>query len=447
MNVLAVCERPQVIPFKPQEVSVQKMPTASPESRTEGCRTESSKDTRVLKEVSTNVKENSQKNRSHETVAAVIKVISAGGGGANALNRMIEARLSGVEFISVNTDIQDLFNKSRAGVKVQIGAKVTGGRGAGGKPEKGESAAIEDQDAIKEVVAGADMVFITAGMGGGTGTGSAHVIAKIAKQSGALTVGVVTMPFDFEGRYKMMLAEEGLKKLRAEVDTLIIIRNQHLFRIIDNSTPLDKAYLLADEILCQGVQGISEIITETGFQNTDFADVQTVMLGKGEALMGIGSALGENRALEAVNNAIDNPLLEDTSIDGATGVLINIAGPETMTLVEINNIIKTVKEKCDPDVHLIHGIRIDNAFENSIQVTVIATGFQSVKLEETKKPAVEKEEASETFNYDEYVKRFERNKRPDFLPPRDYQDDLDVPTALRNYKAEEKTNIEPLELE
>jgi len=437
MNVLSVCERPQVIPFKPQEVSVQKMPTASSQGE----------NPRALKEVTTNVKENSQKNRSHETVAAVIKVISAGGGGANALNRMIEAGLSGVEFISVNTDIQDLFNKSKAQFKVQIGAKVTGGRGAGGKPEKGESAAIEDQDAIKEAVSGADMVFVTAGMGGGTGTGSAHVIAKIAKQSGALTVGVVTMPFDFEGRYKMMLAEEGLKKLRAEVDTLIIIRNQHLFRIIDNSTPLDKAYLLADEILCQGVQGISEIITETGFQNTDFADVQTVMLGKGEALMGIGSALGENRALEAVNNAIDNPLLEDNSIDGATGVLINIAGPETMTLVEINNIIKTVKEKCDPDVHLIHGIRIDNAFEDSIQVTVIATGFQSVKLPETKQTNAEKEEASETFNYDEYVKRFERSKRPDFLPPRDYQDDLDVPTALRNYKAEEKSAAEPLELE
>ena len=447
MNVLAVCERPQVIPFKPQEVSIQKMPTASPQGRTEGSRTESSNVQCALKEVTTNVKENSQKNRSHEIVAAVIRVISAGGGGANALNRMIEEKLTGVEFISINTDIQDLYNKSRADVKVQIGAKVTGGRGAGGKPEKGESAAIEAQDAIKEVVTGADMVFITAGMGGGTGTGSAHVIAKIAKQSGALTVGVVTMPFDFEGRYKMMLAEEGIKKLRAEVDTLIVIRNQHLFKIIDNSTPLDKAYLLADAILCQAVKGISEIITETGFQNTDFADVQTVMLGKGEALMGIGSALGANRALDAVNSAIDNPLFGDTSIDGATGVLINIAGPETMTLVEINNIIKTVKEKCDPDVHLIHGIRIDNVFEDSIQVTVIATGFQSVKLEETKKAAAEKDESSETFNYDEYVKRFEKNKRPEFLPPRDYQEDLDVPTALRNYKAEERKPEVPMELE
>jgi len=437
MNVLAVCERPQVIQFKPQDVSYPKGLTTSTQLRTEGLEVP-----RALKEVTTNVKDNMQKNRSQEAVAAVIKVISAGGGGANALNRMIDARLSGVEFVAINTDIQDLYNKSKSPNKVQIGAKVTGGRGAGGKPEKGESAALEDQDAIKEVIAGADMVFITAGMGGGTGTGSAHVIAKIAKQLGALTVGVVTMPFDFEGRYKMMLAEDGLKKLRAEVDTLIIIRNQHLFRIIDNSTPLDKAYLLADEILCQGVQGISEIITKTGFQNTDFADVQTVMQGKGDALMGIGSASGENRAMEAVNNAIDNPLLEDTSIDGATGVLINIAGPDTMTLVEINNIIKTVKEKCDPDVHLIHGIRIDNEFENTIQVTVIATGFNNVPQPEVKQVKTEKEETSETFDFNDYVKRVEKTKRPEYLPQRDYQDDLDVPTALRNYRAEERSSSE-----
>ena len=405
MNVVAVCERPQVIQFKPQ------------------------------REVTANVKENSHKNCSQQAVPAIIKVISAGGGGANALNRMIDAKLSGVDFIAINTDIQDLFNKSKADNKIQIGAKVTGGRGAGGKPEKGENAALEDQDAIKEVVTGADMVFITAGMGGGTGTGSAHVIAKIAKQAGALTVGVVTMPFEFEGRYKMTLAEEGLKKLRAEVDTLIVIRNQHLFKIIDNTTTFDKAFLLADEILCQAVQGISEIITETGFQNTDFADVQTVMQGKGDALMGIGNACGDNRAADAVNNAIDNPLLEDNSIEGATGVLINIAGPETMTLVEINNIIKTVKEKCDPDVHLIHGIRLDNRFDNAIQVTVIATGFQgAARAAEPVKKNPEKTEQSETYDIDEYLKRYEKTKRLDYLPQR--EEDLDVPTAIRNYKAE-----------
>ena len=415
MNVLAVSERSQVIQLKPQEVSFPK----------------------ILKEPAANVKENFQKNCSQQAVPAVIKVISAGGGGANALNRMIEAKLFGVDFIAINTDIQDLFNKSKAEKKVQIGAKVTGGRGAGGKPEKGENAALEDQDVIKEVVAGADMVFITSGMGGGTGTGSAHVIAKIAKQAGALTVGVVTMPFDFEGRFKMGLAEEGLKKLRAEVDTLIVIRNQHLFKIIDNSTTFDQAFLLADEILCQAVQGISEIITETGFQNTDFADVQTVMQGKGDALMGIGNAFGDNRAMEAVNNAIDNPLLEDNTIEGATGVLINIAGPETMTLVEINNIIKTVKEKCDPDVHLIHGIRLDNRFNNAIQVTVIATGFQGVRETEMPQAITEKTEQSETYDIDEYLKRYEKTKRLDYLPQRG--EDLDVPTAIRNFKAEEKT--------
>jgi len=417
MNVLAVSERQQVIQFKPQEVSFPK----------------------ILKEVTTNVKENLQKSYSQQAVPAIIRVISAGGGGANALNRMIEAKLSGVDFIAINTDIQDLFNKSKADNKIQIGAKVTGGRGAGGKPEKGENAALEDQDAIKEIVTGADMVFITAGMGGGTGTGSAHVIAKIAKQAGALTVGVVTMPFDFEGRFKMSLAEEGLKKLRAEVDTLIVIRNQHLFKIIDNTTTFDKAFLLADEILCQAVQGISEIITETGFQNTDFADVQTVMQGKGDALMGIGNACGDNRAADAVNNAIDNPLLEDNSIEGATGVLINIAGPETMTLVEINNIIKTVKEKCDPDVHLIHGIRLDNRFENAIQVTVIATGFQGARVIEPVQKIPEKAEQSETYDIDEYLKRYEKTKRLDYLPQR--EEDLDVPTAIRNYKAELPANF------
>jgi cell division protein FtsZ len=298
MNVLAVREKPQgyqshvvqsqVIQFKPQEA------------------------------LSVRVEEYPQSRRHEEPVPAVIKVISAGGGGANALNRMIENSLSGVQFIAVNTDIQDLHNKSKAEVKVQIGTKVTSGRGAGGIPAKGEQAAIEDREAIAEVLSGADMVFITAGMGGGTGTGSAPVIAKIAREMGALTVAVVTTPFEFEGRYKMRLAEDGINKLREEVDTLIVIPNQYLFKIIDNTTSYNEAYMLADEVLCHGVQGISELITKTGFQNTDFADVETVMKGKGDALMGIGFGIGEHRAMEAIKNAIDNPLLEDTSIDGAT---------------------------------------------------------------------------------------------------------------------------------
>jgi len=377
-----------------------------------------------------------KKTVSEEIFPAVIKVISAGGGGANALNRMIDNRLYGVSYISVNTDSQDLYNKSRAEVKVQIGAKVTGGRGAGGKPEKGEQAAIEDSEAIAQTLKGADMVFITAGMGGGTGTGSAPVIAKIARELGALTIAVVTTPFEYEGRYKMRLAEEGIEKLRQEVDTLIVIPNQYLFKIIDSKTSYDNAYLLADEVLCRGVRGISELITKTGFQNTDFADVETIMKGRGDALMGIGFGTGENRAVDAVKNAIDNPLLEDTSIDGARGVLINIAGPKDITLVEIQNIIKTIKEKCDPDVHIIHGLRIDPELEGNIQITVIATGFSKAGHVGKKSEDTVKTSDSDFIDYNEYVRMVEKTKRPEylsFLPQREYQDDLDVPSVIRNY--------------
>ncbi|MCL2880452.1 MAG: cell division protein FtsZ, partial [Treponema sp.] len=219
--------------------------------------------------------------------AAVIKVVGAGGGGSNAVDRMIEHGLGGVEFIAVNTDKQDLFNKSKAETKLQIGFAITGGRGSGGKPEIGEKAALEDRDEIAGVLRGADMVFITAGMGGGTGTGSAPVIAKIAKELGALTVGVVTKPFDCEGRFKMKLAEEGIKKLRESVDTLIVIPNQHLFKLVERSTTLKQACILADDVLRQGVQGISDIITKTGSINSDFADVQSIMRDQGDALMGI----------------------------------------------------------------------------------------------------------------------------------------------------------------
>ncbi|WP_461246398.1 cell division protein FtsZ [Treponema sp. R6D11] len=381
---------------------------------------------------------------------AVIKVISAGGGGGNALNRMVDANMAGVEFIAVNTDIQDLYKKSKADVKLQIGAEVTGGRGAGGNPEKGERAALEDQTAIAEVIKGADMLFITAGMGGGTGTGSVPVIARIAKQLGVLTVAVVTMPFEFEGRYTMRLAEEGIEKLRKEVDTLIVIPNQHLFKIIDSKTSYNKAYMIADEVLCRGVQGITDIIMKIGFQNTDFADVETVMKGKGDALMGIGYGTGENRALDAVKNAIDNPLLEDTSIDGATGVLINIVGPEDITLVEIDNIINSIRAKCDQEVHLIHGLCIDNKFENSIQITVIATGFPSEKQMNTNEsPSVDTID-SDFIDYNEYVKMVERTKKPEYIsyvPEREYHDEIDVPAVIRrhSYQKEENASLETME--
>jgi len=438
MNVLAVCEKVQ---------------TTSQQPRTEcsdGSRVLQFKPQEAMPFNAVCTGENEQAQRRWQDVPAVIKVISAGGGGGNALNRMIEEQMAGVEFIAANTDIQDLYTKSLADVKVQIGAEVTGGRGAGGNPDKGEKAALEDQVAIAEALRGADMVFVTAGMGGGTGTGSAPVIARIAKQMGALTVAVVTTPFEYEGRYKMRLAEEGIAKLRQEVDTLIVIPNQHLFKIVDSKTSFNKAYKIADEVLCRGVQGISELITETGFMNTDFADVETVMKGKGDALMGIGFGSGENRALDAVTNAIDNPLLEDSSIDGATGVLINIVGPEDVTLVEIQNIIKSIKEKCDPEVHLIHGLRTDASLDNSIQITVIATGFQNDKYTNVNNAVQAKTADSDFIDYNEYVRMVERTKRPDYLsylPPRECQDDLDIPSVIRkhNFHAEEKIVLEAAE--
>jgi cell division protein FtsZ len=422
MNVLSACEKPQVLQFKTQEVPA------------------------LLKVISAN--ENKERIIARSDTPAVIKVMAMGGAGGNALNRMIEACMTGVEFIAVNTDIQDLYKKSRAEVKVQIGAEETGGRGAGGKPDIGEKAALEDQAALADALKGADMVFLTAGMGGGTGTGSIPIAARIARQLGALTVAVVTMPFEFEGRHKMGIADAGILKLREEVDTLIVIPNQHLFKIVDNTISYNKAYMIADEVLCRGVQGISELITETGFQNVDFADVEAVMKGKGDALLGIGFGTGENRALDAVKSAINNPLLEDTSIEGATGVLINIAGPEDITLVEIQNIIKTVKEQCDSEVNIIHGIRNEPKLENSIQITVIATGFKSKKAAVVSHTTSAKVSNSDFIDYNEYVKMVERTKKPEYLsylPQR--EDDLDVPSVIRkhNYQTEEKPVMETVE--
>jgi cell division protein FtsZ len=377
--------------------------------------------------------ETDRKTRS-ETMPAVIKVVSAGGAGANALNRMIDTGLSGVEFISINTDIQDLKEKSKADVKVQIGVKVTGGRGAGGVPEKGEKAALEDQEAIAAAVKGADMVFIAAGMGGGTGTGSAHVIARIAKSLGALVIAIVTLPFEYEGRYKKKLAMDGIAKLTNEVDAIIVIPNQNLFKIIDSNTQWKEAYVLADKVLCLGVRGIAELITKTGFQNVDFADVETIMKGKGQALLGIGSGKGENRALEAVTNAIDNPLLEDTNIDGATGILVNIVASDQLKMVEINNILKTIKDKCDQDAHIIHGLHIDPALEDTIHLTVIATGFDNARSNEAKTPAAKKTIEKELFDITKHMQKHEQSRKEyiPYLPAKDYHNDLDVPAVLRN---------------
>jgi cell division protein FtsZ len=313
----------------------------------------------------------------NEQPPARIKVIGVGGGGCNAVNRMIESGLSGVEFIAVNTDKQDLMAKSKAEVKLQIGAKLTGGRGAGNKPSVGEDAAKEDQEKISDVSRCADMVFVTAGMGGGTGTGAAPVIAKISRDHESLVVGVVTKPFEFEGDAKMQKAEEGIKKLREFVDTLIIIPNENLFKLVDSKTSSLHAYALADDVLRQAVQAITDLITKTGLINIDFADVQSTMKDQGDAHMGIGLGRGDNRAKAAADAAIDNPLLEDTGIEGATRLLVNISGPETVSMIEIKDIMAAIKAKADPHVEIIFGQYIDTELGEDIKVTVIATGFNA----------------------------------------------------------------------
>jgi cell division protein FtsZ len=326
-----------------------------------------------------------------------IKVIGAGGGGCNAVNRMIEHGLRQVEFIAANTDQQAL-GMSRAENKLSLGTKLTGGLGAGGKPEIGEKAAMEDRDAIANMLRGADMVFVTAGMGGGTGTGSAPIIAQVACELGALTVGVVTTPFEFEGERKMELAEEGLAKMREAVDTLIIIPNEHLWSIIDKNTTKREAFLKADDVLRQGVQGISDLITVSGDMNVDFADVRTTMAGKGEALMGIGVGKGETRALDAAKKAVENPMLKDTTIAGAQHILINITAEDEIRAFEMREIADYVKEKADPKALIKVGTVEGSGPEDKLQVTVIATGFRgsNIKEAEISRP----QEEAKPGNYD-----------------------------------------------
>ncbi|MDR1444760.1 MAG: cell division protein FtsZ [Treponema sp.] len=370
---------------------------------------------------------------------AMIKVIGAGGGGTNAVNRMIECGLKGVEFISVNTDLQDLAEKSMAPVKLQIGQKLTGGRGAGGNPDKGEKAANEDFDLIREHVKGADMVFVTAGMGGGTGTGAAPVIAKAAREEGALTVGVVTKPFNFEGAYKMTLAEEGIKKLRDAVDTLITIPNQQLLNMVDRKTPLVQSYLIADDVLRQGVQGISDLITQPGLVNIDFADVESTMKNQGDALMGIGFGAGENRAAEAARKAIDNPLLEATTIEGATRILVNVAGNADLSLMELDEVINIIRNNADPNVVVIHGVTLDPKLEDNLRVTVVATGFSSKNSQHEKSGAAGepvKPRETDFIDINEWQKIRDRStvKQADFLSRRNgaySEEDLDVPAVIR----------------
>jgi cell division protein FtsZ len=341
---------------------------------------------------------------------ANIKVVGVGGGGNNAVNRMINEGLEGVEFIAINTDAQALLS-SNAGRTIRIGEKITRGLGAGSDPTIGQEAAEESREEVAKALEGADMVFITAGMGGGTGTGAAPVIADIAKNLGALTVAVVTKPFTVEGRKRMEKAQAGIDNLKNSVDTLIVIPNDRLLEVAEKQTSLMEAFKIADDVLRQGVQGISDLITITGIINLDFADVKTIMTDAGSALMGIGRAKGENRATEAARLAIASPLLE-ASIEGAKGVLLNITGGLNLGIHEANEAARIIQEVADPDANIILGAVIDENFEEEVQVTVIATGFDP-------KPVAKKEE--EGFDDDFDIKDFSG-------------EDLDIPAFLRRQK-------------
>ncbi len=308
------------------------------------------------------------------TASARLKVIGCGGAGGNAVNRMIGAGLRGVDFIAANTDVQAL-NQSLAPTRIQIGAGATRGLGSGGDPGQGRRAAEEDEQTIHDALCDSDMVFITAGMGGGTGTGAAPVVARIAKQTGALTVAVVTKPFQFEGRRRGRQAEEGLNELRAEVDTLIVIPNERLLAVVDKATSLTDAFAVCDEVLLKATKGVSDLVTVPGLVNLDFADVKAVMSNRGNALMGTGRAAGDRRAVEAAQMAVSSPLLEDVSISGAEGVLVNITGGRDLTLHEVNEASSVVVAAAGEDANVIFGAVIDPNMDGEIQITVVATGF------------------------------------------------------------------------
>ncbi|RXT15014.1 cell division protein FtsZ [Ammoniphilus sp. CFH 90114] len=359
---------------------------------------------------------------------AQIKVIGVGGGGSNAVNRMIEMGVQGVEFIAVNTDAQAL-QLSRAEQKLKIGEKLTRGLGAGANPDVGRKAAEESRELIENALRGSDLVFVTAGMGGGTGTGAAPVIADIARQMGALTVGVVTKPFSFEGRKRSMQAMAGVNALKEKVDTLIVIPNDRLLEIVDKNTPMLEAFREADNVLRQGVQGISDLIAVPGLINLDFADVKTIMTERGSALMGIGIGTGENRATEAAKQAINSPLLE-TSIDGARGVLLNITGGHNLSLYEVNEAADIVASASDQEVNMIFGAVINENLKDEIIVTVIATGFE----EASQKPSnLDKRPQATINNARTQVASAKEEERSEVRPFQNFNSNsLDVPTFLRN---------------
>ena len=361
------------------------------------------------------VKRNSRQS-SDESVAE-LRVIGIGGGGSNAVERMIEEGVEGIEFVAVNTDAQALV-RSSAPTRIRIGDKATRGLGSGGQPNLGQKAAEESIEEIRALVEGSDMVFIAAGMGGGTGTGGAPIVANVAREAGALTVGVVTRPFEFEGSTRARYAEEGIRELQDHVDTLVIIPNQRLLTVADPKTPMNAAFAMADDVLRQAIQGVSDLITQPGLINLDFNDVRAVMTESGSALMGMGEAQGEDRATEAINQALNSPLL-DVSIDGARGVLLNFSGGTEMTLHEVNEAAAIVAQAADSNANIIFGTVINEALEGRVQVTVIATGFQT---------------------YGSETRPVRRRSRPlsgpivrelDFSGPSDDDSEIEIPTFLR----------------
>lgn len=361
-----------------------------------------------------------------EDLKARIKVIGIGGGGGNAVNTMIGSKFTGVDFIVANTDAQSL-EASRAPVKIQLGETVTKGLGAGANPEIGRRAAQENEEIIQEYLAGSDMIFITAGMGGGTGTGGAPVVARLAREAGALTVGVVTKPFIFEGKKRMRQAEEGIEQLKENVDTLIVIPNQRLLSIAAKTTTMLEAFHRADDVLLQAVRGISDLIITPGLINLDFADIRTVMAEMGLALMGAASAAGENRAIEAAQKAISSPLLEDISIQGARGVLINITGGPDLCLHEVNEAASMIQEEAHEDANIIFGSVIDATMTDEIRITVIATGFGKDREERQPVPG----------NVSSITSAPLKNKKVVHLGT--IVDDLDTPTWQRKKQGTEET--------
>jgi cell division protein FtsZ len=371
---------------------------------------------------------------------ARIKVIGVGGGGNNAVNRMIEGGVQGVEFIAVNTDAQAL-NLSKAEIKMQIGAQLTRGLGAGANPEVGRKAVEESRRQLEDVLKGADMVFVTAGMGGGTGTGAAPAIAEISRELGALTIGVVTRPFGFEGRKRAANAANGIELMSQAVDTLIIVPNDRLLQIVDKRTPMIEAFREADNVLRQGVQGISDLIAVPGLINLDFADVKTIMSNQGTALMGIGVAKGDGRAVEAAKKAISSPLLE-TSIDGAQGILMNITGGKDLSLYEVQEAADLVASAADKELNMIFGSIINENFKNEIMITVIATGFVDKQARTISSTSQAVKEVQKRSTGQSQPQRERSREREQFIQEepvhdnggygQDSEDSLDIPTFLRN---------------